>query len=216
MIYAYSGSTNSGASIYGNFIGLNAAGTGPLGNHGNGVDIANATLAKVGGNLAGSGNVIAFNSGRGINVQGTLAQRNSFHRNSIYKNGSLGIDLGGNGVTINDSLDPDAGPNGLQNFPVVTAAHGATRVITGILNSKISASYLIEFFSTSASTGCDPSHYGEGTTYLGQTSVTTNGSGNAGFNLPVSVSFAVGSIITATATDSLGNTSEFSACRTAN
>ena len=42
--------------------------------------------------------------------------------NSIYGNGGLGIDLGGNGVNLNDPGDTDSGPNNVQNFPVITAA----------------------------------------------------------------------------------------------
>jgi hypothetical protein len=38
----------------------------------------------------------------------------------------LGIDRG-DGVTANDQLDPDAGPNGLQNYPVLAAVRAGER-----------------------------------------------------------------------------------------
>lgn len=69
-------------------------------------------------------------------VLGDTATGNSILRNSISANGSpggLGIELNNNGVTFNDGRDPDAGPNTLQNSPVITSA-GAT-TIKGNLNS---------------------------------------------------------------------------------
>src|SRR5205085_5485100 len=52
---------------------------------------------------------------------------------------------------------------------------------------------------------------GEGRTYIGSnTGVSTDGSGNAAFNVTVPALIG-GQVITATATDANGNTSEFSA-----
>ncbi len=42
-------------------------------------------------------------------------------QNSIFDNSGIGIDLLGTGVTPNDVGDVDAGPNGLQNFPIITS-----------------------------------------------------------------------------------------------
>ncbi len=89
----------------------------------------------------------------------------------------------------------------------------ANTTITGKLNSNANITYRIEFFSnhygTSESTG-----YGEARTYLGFTTVTTDGSGNAAFNAVLNgVSLDAGSTVTATATvdlgSSYGSTSEF-------
>ncbi len=77
-------------------------------------------------------------------------------------------------------------------------------------------SFRIEFF---ASVSCDPSGNGEGQTFLGSTTVTTDGSCNAAFNATVPVGTA-SQVITATATllsAASGlpvETSEFSACFT--
>ena len=69
------------------------------------------------------------------------------------------------------------------------------------LDSTVSTNFRIEFF---ASAVADASGYGEAEAYLGFTSVTTDGSGNATFIVPVSATVAVGEFITATATVDLG------------
>ena len=81
---------------------------------------------------------------------------------------------------------------------------------SGTLNSTPGTTFRIEFFSNGS---CDPSGFGEGEVFVGSTSVTTNGSGNASFNVTVPVAVSGGRQMTATATDPGGNTSEFSACR---
>jgi hypothetical protein len=76
------------------------------------------------------------------------------------------------------------------------------------LNSAANKTFTIEFFTN---TSCDPSGFGEGQQSLGTTVVTTDANCLAGFivNLPFAVG---GQFITATATDSTGNTSEMSNC----
>jgi hypothetical protein len=150
--------------------------------------------------------VIRFNIADGIRAIG--GSGNQFLTNSIDQNGVLGIDLIGDGVTPNDPLDADTGPNELQNYPALTSAivTGSTSVI-GTLNSTPNRTFRIEFFSSPAA---DPSGFGEGRVFLGVIEVTTDGAGNAAIaaTLPA---VAVGSVITATATDLTAlNTSEFS------
>ena len=61
---------------------------------------------------------------------------NTVRGNSIHDNTFLGIDLSGDGVTPNDPLDADSGPNDLQNFPVITPQRGGnTTVVGGTLDS---------------------------------------------------------------------------------
>jgi len=133
--------------------------------------------------------------------------------NSIVGHGGLGIDLSQAGVTPNDPGDGDAGPNGLQNFPVITSAvrSGSTLTITGTLNSAPSSTYTVEFFVTAAA---HPTGYGEGETGLGTLTVATDAAGNASIAVVLPVTVQAGRVITATATDTGGNTSEFSAART--
>ena len=102
--------------------------------------------------------------------------------------------------------DADSGPNELQNFPDLTNAYtnGTQILIQGVLDSTFSSTFRIEFFATAA-----PSSGGEGEVYLGFANVTTNGAGVVTISETFTASVAAGAIITATATDAAGNTSEF-------
>jgi hypothetical protein len=172
----------------------------------------------IGSSTTGAGNVIAFNTFAGIDVFDSTTTGNDLNANSIYSNGALGINLiggseNGFGVTSNDAGDGDTGPNQLQNYPVLTSANSAA-VIVGTLNSVASKSYRLDFYS---SPSADASGFGEGQTWIGATTVTTDGSGNASFNVDFPISLTSGSKVTATATNSgTGGTgsSEFSAAVT--
>lgn len=211
------GSSNN--IIQGNFIGTDATGTGQLGNMDDGIFGGRNTT--VGGTGAGESNVIAFNGLRGISNNGTLGTSNSYRGNSIHSNGTsgspftpgLGIELGPAGPNANDPGDSDTGANNLQNFPIITstmAAAGSTNV-KGSLNSSASSSFNLDFYRNSA---CDPSGNGEGEHLIGSTLVTTDAQGHASFDITFAVSTASSEVLTATATDLSGNTSEFSPCAT--
>ena len=185
-------------AVLSNLIGTNAAGTAGIPN-GQGGILIDASGNQIGG--IGGSNTIAFNTGAGVAVVGGTG--NTISRNSIFTNGGLGIDLNFDNVTLNDGADGDAGPNNLQNFPVLTA--GATG-IQGTLLSLPNTTFTVEVFS---SPSCNILGYGDGRTLVGTAGVTTDAAGNA--TLPV-FSVPFGQIATATATDPLGNTSEFSLC----
>ena len=207
-----SGSGTSGNVVEGNYIGTDVAGTANRGNNSDGVTIeSGATGNTIGGNLAGAGNLIAFNGGDGVRAVDSSTTNNAILANSIHSNSSLGIDLDSNGVAANDVGDGDTGPNNLQNYPVLSAVltNASNLVaISGSLNSAASSTFRVEFFANSTA---DPSGNGEGETYLGFANVTTDASGNATFTKLISASVASGQFITATATDSSRNTSEFAA-----
>ncbi len=197
--------------IAGNFIGTNRNLAANIGNGsaepGAGIRIrAGATDNTVGG--AGDlANVIAFNSGAGVVLLGDLTQGNRFAENSFFGNGDLAIDLLNDGVTANDAGDTDAGPNGLQNFPVIhDFVAGSSTQITGRFNSTPSTEFTLDFY---ANVTADPSGYGEGERYLGSAIVTTNEGGNFEFDVTIDVATTSGEFLTATATDPEGNTSEF-------
>ncbi|HJR07106.1 MAG TPA: Calx-beta domain-containing protein [Pyrinomonadaceae bacterium] len=209
-------SGGNGNLVFGNFIGTQADGTTALPNGANGITLTASTIFNtIGGTNAGEANRIAFNGGDGINLDLTAGASNALRGNSIYSNGTtaahLGIDLGADGVTPNDPQDPDTGANSLQNFPVLASATvtGSTKKITGMLNSTPNQIFTVDFY---ANASCDASGNGEGQTHIGSiTTDETDANGNVSFSFNPSV-LTVGQIITATATNNLNNTSEFSAC----
>jgi hypothetical protein len=212
------GSSTSQNTVAYNAIGTNHSGTGAIPNAGSGIQISNgASNNTIGGVASGAGNVISSNSGAGVEVLGAASVGNQIRGNSIYANGALGIDLGGDGVTPNH-IGALLGPNNFQNYPVVSAArHGPTTRVVGNLSALPNTTYTLDFY---ASTSADPSGYGQGQRYLGSGQVTTDASGNATFDSNTFVTSLGASLqtefITATATDPAGNTSEFSAAVQAN
>jgi hypothetical protein len=197
--------------VLGNWIGTDATGA-PLGN-GNGVGITDsASDNQIGGTAPGQANIIAFNGGGGgVTLWGMAitASGNSIRGNSIHDNGDLGIDLGSNGVTPNGSEPPGGpGPNNWQTFPVLKAAYaGSSTVVMGTLSSIPNETFTLDFYSNP---NADPSGYGQGQTYLGNTTVRTDASGNAGFTATGLAPSSFGQWISATATAPDGSTSEFS------
>ena len=209
----FNGTTTAGNVVQGNYIGLNANGSAAMGNAGVGIYLWSSSNNTIGGTEAGAGNTIVGNT-YGIVSQEASATGISILGNSIHGNTFMGIDLNWDAVTANDANDADTGTNGLQNYPVITSAAtngaGSLRLI-GTFNSNAGASYRIEFFGSAAEDGTG---YGEGQTYLGSTSVTTDGSGNASFDVLLSATVAIGHAISALATVDLGggnygSTSEF-------
>jgi hypothetical protein len=194
---------SGGTTVQGNLIGTDASGAGDLRNFGSGVDLPTSNNL-VGGTTPGTANTIAFNLGDGVQLG--LGIGNRILHNSIFSNEALGIDLNEDGSTPNDPKDPDTGPNELQNFPVISSAitSGGQTTIKGRLNSTPNQTFTVRFFS-------NPPGENEGKFFRGQKSVTTNADGNVSFTfVPAKV---VGQLVTATATNSGGSTSEFSAPR---
>lgn len=192
------------------------------GNVGDGVVLEDGFGMVVGGTGAGEPNTITGNGGAGVFVLEAdvfrIAQPagdfqvldSTISANAIYGNGGLGIDIGPAGVTQNDPLDADTGPNRRQNFPVLTEATSGSVNVIGTLNSRPQASIRIEFFANEM---CDSSNHGEGQEYVGSTDVSTDIEGNASIDADLDTDVPSGWFITSTATH-LGtkDTSEFSAC----
>ncbi len=211
--------TNFNSSIVqGNYIGTKADGVSALGNAGNGIHLTggSAVFNTIGGAAAGEPNTIAFNGNDGVSLP-DAGVGNVIRGNSIFSNGTtashLGIDHGPvDGVTANDAApDADSGPNGLQNFPVIqSAVVGSPNLISGTLSSAPSQTFTIDLYANAV---CDTSGNGEGKTYLGSTTTTTDASGLGGWRFsPATLNLT--DQITATATSATNNTSEFSLCFT--
>lgn len=193
--------------IQGNVIGTNANGAAGLGNY-DGIVIADAEQLLIGGD-AGFGNTIVNSTAQGIRIEN--GQRNAILGNLIHHNAAYAIDLlPENGTTPNDLLDTDQGPNQRQNFPVILSASivGANLNIEGVIDSKANTDYRIELFHTSA---CHVTGFGQSESYLGLVNVLTDGQGHALISKLISNGPTAG-FVTATATDPLGNTSEFGPC----
>jgi trimeric autotransporter adhesin len=179
-----------GNVVEGNYIGTDATGASAVGN-GEGVYANSASTSNtIGGTTAGAANVIAYNVGDGVRVNAGTG--NAIQQNSVFANGGLGIDLQG---TANNS----------QSAPTLASAvssNGGT-AIAGTLTSAANTTYTLEFFSNPAGTG-------QGKTFLGSLTVTTDATGAATFTAAFGLAIAPDQVITATATDPLGNTSAFS------
>ena len=134
---------------------------------------------------------------------------NEITANRIFGNKGQAIDLGNDGVTYN-SASPRIGPNDFQNFPIIfTSADG--QLEGGLWGSSPSSIYRVDLFASAA---YGPGGAGEAQDYLGSLEVTTDSHGQVVFDVPFTPPAGL-PIVTATATDPWGNTSEVSALRRA-
>jgi hypothetical protein len=226
-----SGAIAAGNLVIGNYLGTGADGITIVANVTSGVQISGGASGNtVGGTLPGASNlirgntqvgVIGWNAGPGNLVTGNVIALNhagvsiigsstgvAVRQNAIGHNPGMGINLEPYGVNVNDPFDADEGPNGLQNYPVLTAATSAG-LIEGTLHSTPASSFAIELF---ASPFCHAVGHGEGHEYLGTVAVMTDAAGDAAFAFMPTVPLPAGTSVAATAIEASGNTSEFSAC----
>jgi hypothetical protein len=192
---AFFGGDPSDNLIQGNLIGTDRTGTVAL-SGGGGIRINGADNNTIGGTTPGAGNTIAFNVDPGVDVWSGLG--NSILGNSIFANSTAGI-----------VLNSTTGANDNLAAPVLTSASssGSGTTVSGTLQSVASTTFRVEFFANAA---MDPSGYGQGQTYLGFATVSTDASGHASFTATFSTVVPRGYFISATATDPAGNTSQFS------
>lgn len=215
-------------TIQQNYIGTDVSGTQSLGNGDNGILVLSGTFSH-----EINSNRIAFNED-GIKVTEILEGLNTrsgfsirMISNAIFSNRRLGIELGDNGVIANDPRDVDTGANERQNFPVLSAFTPTSKVSTDgdftakainsinfTFNSTPLQTFTLEFFFGSACSGSGAQLIGSIPIPLGTRQVTTDANGNATATFTFSFpSSAASGWVNATATNSAGNTSEFSECR---
>jgi GEVED domain/SdrD B-like domain len=166
--------------------------------------------------------------GSGITVQygGGTGLRNRISQNSIYQNAKLGIDHQFDGVTPNDGAVNAVQANNGMDYPIITSSviNGGNLTVKGYVGnvsagSTTFANAILEFFiadndsnnngrvfSSDPATVSKP--HGEGRTYINTCPADGNGLFNCTFVAPAG--FTDPKNITATATDLVGNTSEFS------
>ena len=142
----------------------------------------------------GPDNIIAYNP-IGVQITGTDTDFNTITRNVIYNNTGLGIDLDPIGTpNLNDPGDADAGANEQLNAPLIVSA------TQNLVSGTACVTCTVEVFRASGEAGA----YGQGQSFAGSALAGADGT----FSVSVS-GITVGDDVTATATDALGNTSEF-------
>ncbi len=179
----------SGNFIRNNRIGPDSSGANVFSNQYEGIRFSNvSTLNQVGGSSPGAANIICGNSSLGIVLYDAMTSGQSFLRNSIHGNGWKGIGL---------SIDT----NHNQLPPVLSSASLTTgTTISGTFSGSPDTSFTIEFFASP-----------DARDFIGETTATTNGSGNGSFSATLPAIVEAGRSITATATSlTTGDTSEFS------
>jgi PKD repeat protein len=182
--------TTRGTVIRDNRVGISVDGT-AIPNGGFGI----AVRALADSVVIGPGNIVT-NNPIGVAVYDPVNFAVTITGNSIYGNAGLGIDLQTIGsVTPNDFGDTDTGANTRLNFPALTSA------TPSLVKGSACAGCRVEIFVADSG----PNAHGEGRTFIG--SDVANGDGR--FSAAVS-GVTVGEVVTATATDAGGNTSEFS------
>ena len=145
-------------------------------------------------------NEVYRNTGNGITMVDAGSDRNTLSKNVTYDNKGLGIDLGNDGVTLNDPGDVDAGPNQQLNAPtmdlVVYKGSGRFQIFGASIPNAI-----IEIFAGDL----DPSWHGEARVFITSTVANAGGAWSAIADTPGGSAI----LATTTATDSAGNTSEY-------
>ena len=194
--------TGSNCVVTNNFIGTDASGHFALGNGGPGIAIErDSNDNTIGDADPGIANIIAFNGGDGVILSASPSsppgKGNTVRRNVIYANRGLGINLVGldfaPGPAPNDPMDADDGPNGMQNYPLITAITygGATTTVSGLFGSAPNATFDLDFYGNAAC-AFRPHDYLQGESYMGSTTVLTDAAGAAAFTVELPAAASAG------------------------
>ncbi|MFA4851524.1 MAG: NosD domain-containing protein, partial [Bacteroidales bacterium] len=188
-----------------NKIGTAINGTSDLGNGSAGIAIAYGPKWNIIGE-PGYGNIIAFNDSGGVVVADADTKYNKISANSMWNNIGMGIELFPQMSNANDAGDNDTGPNDLMNYPVISSAEYNNSmnytIVMGNLDTHHPELCTVELFKAQANFFA----HGDGKVYLGYAIPDTTG-----YFCDTITGIINGEQLTATATDELMNTSEFSA-----
>jgi uncharacterized repeat protein (TIGR01451 family) len=183
-------------------------------------------------------NIISGSVGSGILVTSGLS--NTITENSLYANGALGIDLlkstelasRNTGIapyiTANDGLTDSAAANNDIDYPIITSTNldaTGTLQVAGYVGKPVNVANFggakLEFFIADNSPANQNGEvilgdgkskpHGEGRTFIGSCTAASDSKFSCSFATAGTLGLTAASNITATATDSSGNTSEFSA-----
>ena len=205
-----SGNLGNGVAIRGNGvhairvvnsrIGTQIDGVSAGGNGYDGIYVANASNVQIGPKVGASGtrdaNIIAFNRHGGVEI--SSGQKNSVLGSSIFGNGGLGI-------ALSNHANDKAHPPSLYGARIISAT--GSILVRGTLHAQESTTYQVEVFAS------DTPRPGTGADFLGYVIARTNEEGYAHFAFNGSVvnpSPTQPLYVTATATSSSGNSSQFS------
>ena len=190
--------------VQGNHFGTDRNGVLDLGNTLAGIDIIRGAMTMIGGPEPGNANVFAFNGNGanddgGIYIERQMSERNRIQRNIMYANQGTGIIL-----RDGHELDPEGtGPNNMQAAPVLTSTfkhEGSVSITYSVPDQEDNFPLVIEFFLADGERE-------QGRLFLVEHDYPAAGNRTLTFN---SSQIQPGQFVVATATDSLGNTSEFS------
>ena len=205
------GLNGTGNVIRGNHVGTDVSGALAMGNGSVGVVIEGSSNNTVGGPAELDGNIVAHNTSDGVTIS-PGSTGNSVLSNSTYQNSGLGIEIGYDGSTPNDTGDADSGANNLQNSPEIVQAQiyssGYVRVVYEVDSAPGNSAYplLVQFFKADADGQ-------EGKTLLASDSYpagSAQGTKLLTLGTAAALGVVAGDLILATASDAAGNTSEFS------
>jgi len=215
------GTASSGTTLENNYIGTDVNGTADLGNGGSGVWIVDGSTSNViGGTGALQPNIIAFNTGDGIWIDGAGSDDNRISANSVFENDELGIDIAPDGVGTGSGANQD---KSAPTIASITPAAGDFDVVVTVGSGETMELFRAVNAAAPVVTA-DPTGSGEGFLFLG---TCVDGGACSGPHIvdgtdadPAAGSIQVtlessgadgGDALSATATDATGNTSEFAA-----
>lgn len=178
------------------------------------VDAARNRIGRAGSEFLQPSNTVSNNGGNGICVTASAGTPNPVLPFRAEGNELIAIDFTGGvedefGVTPNDPLDADTGPNDLQNWPELDGAvtDGARSWVYGKVLGRPGTDLIVSFYSEST---CHPSGHGDGRLVGGGLVAHTDDAGEAWAQAEIEA--VEGEMVSAVASDVDGNSSEFSNC----